>query len=59
MAAKKGPSLPQTVVPDGNGGRKLVDPTELNPQFILLCSIFFICDFYRYHGGSTPHQLPM
>ena len=53
MGDKKG-FLPDTVVPDGKGGRKMVDPRELTPQFILLFTVFFICDYVRYHptGGA-------
>jgi len=48
MADKKG-ILPNTIVPDGKGGTKSVDPRELTPQFVLLATVLFICDYMRYH----------
>ena len=32
----------EVIVPDGKGGRKLVKVTDLTPQFVLLCTCFFI-----------------
>lgn len=32
----------EVIVPDKDGGRKKIKVTELTPQFVVLCTMFFI-----------------